>query len=497
MKIPFESEKFKLGFRPIQGKVIETILNSDKKVVVANLPTGTGKSLIGMVAGHYKNGNLSNACKNNQTLYVCTSKMLQEQLHDDFPEAVLLKGRANYTCNLYPLNSADTCDTKCEDYTRGEIACDYEDKKKEALKSKYTILNTSYYLNEANNVGRFSHRNSVIIDEADVFEDSLIDFISLELTDRVISKYSLSTPDKVTKLDAWKSWGEKALIRLAQYRYIGLDEEIRKEKIRVGRLAKKIRLLIDNIDETWLFEHKNKFSFKPLWLTRSILDSYLYHHANQFILMSATMMPKVILQSLFGLQSNEIDYIESDCPFPIENRQVEYLGVKRLKYGESEDEIYKEIERIINVHKHERGIIHAVSYSRAEQISKISKRMITHNSNDKLDKLRQFYSTSNAIFVSPSSERGLDLKDDLARFCIIPKIPYASLSDEMTKRRSYSGIFGNRWYKSLAAQSIVQMVGRGVRHENDYCRSYILDSALVDIVDYTPQYFKNSILCRI
>lgn len=496
--IPFTNKKF-TQFRDGQESIIRLILNSNKKVVVVNAPTGVGKSIIGMISGHYKNLNItSKAIKNHQTLYVCSSKMLQEQLHDDFSEAVLLKGRSNYQCNLYPRCTADECDEKCFEYTSNEIKCNYEDTKKRALSSKYTILNTFYYLTEINNVGRFSPRNSVIVDEADVFEDSLIDFISLEVTPRIIDKHDLGTPDKVTKLDSWKLWGEKALLKLSQYnQYYGTEEEIKKEKIRVSRLSKKVKLLITNIDDTWLFEHKNKFSFRPLWLTRSLLDSYLYRHANQLILMSATMMPSFIIQSLYGLNSTEIDYIEVNCPFPVQSRQIEYRGIKRLKYGESEDEIYREIEGIINNHKNERGIIHAVSYDRMNRIGSLSSRMITHDNTNKLDQLSRFYHTPNAIFVSPSSERGLDLKDDLARFCIIPKVPYASLSDELTKKRSYSGIFGSRWYKAMAAQSIIQMVGRGVRHKTDYCRSYILDSAFSDIVDLTPKYFRDAIVCKI
>lgn len=493
--IPFSSKKF-VGFRPGQEDIIKLILGSNKKVVVANLPTGLGKSILGMVSGHHKNNQVE--IKNKQTLYICSSKILQDQLHGDFSEAILLKGRANYQCNLYPKLTADECDEKCFDYTSGDIGCAYEDTKKRALVSKYTILNTSYYLTEVNNVGRFSPRNSVIVDEADVFEDSLIDFVSLEVTPRIIDKYDLGTPDKVTKLDSWKCWGESALVKLIKYnQFEGTDEEKKKEMVRVKRLVNKVKLLITNIDDTWLFEHKNKFSFRPLWLTRSLLDQYLYRHANQFILMSATMMPKFIIQSLYGLRQDEIDYIEVECPFPVENRQVEYRGVKRLKYGESEDEVYREIGSIINQHKNERGIIHSVSYDRMNKIASISNRMITHDSVNKLDQLSRFYRTPNAIFVSPSSERGLDLKDDLARFCIIPKVPYASLGDELTKKRSYSGLFGSRWYKSMAAQSIVQMVGRGVRHKTDHCKSYILDAAFSDIVDYTPKYFRDAIVCKI
>ena len=87
--ISFRSNKFKHGLRPVQDKLIRAVIDSNKKMVIVNAPTGVGKSLTGMMSGYYKNKNLSNPCKNNQTLYICTSKMLPDQLHHDFPEANL------------------------------------------------------------------------------------------------------------------------------------------------------------------------------------------------------------------------------------------------------------------------------------------------------------------------------------------------------------------------------------------------------------------------
>lgn len=486
--IPFRSEKFKSGFRNNQRAIVETILNSKKKVIVLNSPTGTGKSILGFCSGHYKNSI-------KQTLYVCSSKMLQDQLHNDFPEASLLKGRSNYTCNLNPNYNAGDCDAKCEEFESGEIDCDYEGEKRKALSSKYTILNTSYYLAEINNVGRFSKRNTVIIDEADGLEDSLVDYISLEVHPKVIQKYNLGQPEYVTKLDSWKAWGDQAISKLSRYnQFYGTDDEVRKERLRAKRLLAKTILLRNNINETWLFDHKDKFTFRPLWLTRDLVNTYFLNHANQFILMSATMPPEGIIQKLFGLSRVDMDYIETDCPFPIANRQIIYNPIKRLKYGEDEQDIYREIERIIQTHKYQKGIIHSVSYDRMNKIAQIDpKRMITHNSYNKNDQLKKFYQSTNGIFVSPSSERGLDLVGDLGRFAIWPKIPFPSLADKVISSRTYSKPFGDYWYKSITAQSVVQGCGRIVRNETDYGINYILDSAFESIVEFCPKYFRDAI----
>src|SRR5512137_2337882 len=79
-------------FRPGQEEAIHRIVDSDKKVIVVCAPTGSGKSLIGMIAGvmHKK------AC------YLCSGKQLQRQLKHDLSETMYMMGRSNFHCNQDP-----------------------------------------------------------------------------------------------------------------------------------------------------------------------------------------------------------------------------------------------------------------------------------------------------------------------------------------------------------------------------------------------------------
>ena len=81
-------EKFS-GYRKGQDKVISSILTEftrGKKVVLAELPTGAGKTLIGMsVYG----------LSADRMIYLCTTKTLQDQFMRDFPNAKKLMGRNN------------------------------------------------------------------------------------------------------------------------------------------------------------------------------------------------------------------------------------------------------------------------------------------------------------------------------------------------------------------------------------------------------------------
>jgi len=124
-------------FRKFQQEAIQYAVESDRKIVVLEASTGSGKSLIGLTAG----------AMGGKLIYLVHTKLLQNQITNDFPEAESLFGRNNYPCRRNE-------DVTCEDCTSTskqrcdfkKSGCLYETRKKEVLKAKYRILNYSYYL---------------------------------------------------------------------------------------------------------------------------------------------------------------------------------------------------------------------------------------------------------------------------------------------------------------------------------------------------------------
>ncbi|MEM4321380.1 MAG: helicase C-terminal domain-containing protein, partial [Candidatus Nitrosocaldus sp.] len=88
--------------------------------------------------------------------------------------------------------------------------------------------------------------------------------------------------------------------------------------------------------------------------------------------------------------------------------------------------------------------------------------------------LAEHASSKNSVLLSTNFWEGVDLRDDLCRFIIIPKVPYPDLSDLRNRTRLERG--DRIWYELRAIMKIIQGSGRGVRHENDHCTTYILDS---------------------
>jgi Rad3-related DNA helicase len=94
------------------------------------------------------------------------------------------------------------------------------------------------------------------------------------------------------------------------------------------------------------------------------------------------------------------------------------------------------------------------------------------------------------VLVSPSLTYGIDLKDSLARFQIIVKLPYMPLQDKRIKK-----LFDidPEWYENKMLNTLVQSCGRATRGANDYSVTYILDGLITKVVTRCkhklPQHF--------
>lgn len=194
--------------------------------------------------------------------------------------------------------------------------------------------------------------------------------------------------------------------------------------------------------------------------------------------------------------------IELNSSFCAKNRPVYLNPVVDMGYRTFEDELptlLAEISRLVDKHPDSKGIIHTVSYKLNKAVMGLNNpRFITHDSNNKDDTLSQFMQSENKIFVSPSSTRGVNLPDDLCRFIIIAKAPFHSLGDKLVSSRVHSsGGFGKFWYRAMCAQDIMQASGRGVRHQDDHCVTYVLDKQaeklIVDNQGLFPRYWLEAV----
>ena len=158
------------------------------------------------------------------------------------------------------------------------------------------------------------------------------------------------------------------------------------------------------------------------------------------------------------------------------------------------------IDKILDNHSHEKGIVHATSCRQAryvlEHISERNrKRLITTEGTFNRSLLLRIHGSNDAsVLISPSLYQGVDLKDDLSRFQIIVKVPYPDLSERRTQAKLQRD---REWYDWQTAMRPVQTHGRSIRSEADHAVTYVLDSNFMPFTDghkaLLPKYFLEAI----
>ncbi|MBA2858658.1 Rad3-related DNA helicase [Methanococcus maripaludis] len=205
-------------WRKYQQEKIEEILghiSNGKKIIVLNAPTGAGKSLYNISVGSI----LNSLNENNNAFVLTSTKMLQNQYSDEFPEVRVIKGRANYFCKswewLYNLRKKEDAKNRkiteeyrpktCEDCYKiakntkcnFEGVCEYKVAKKEALESTFACMNMAYFILAVPNeeVG-FENRTLCIIDEAHNIEDTLMNHYTIEITKKRVENLRKSLKEQ-------------------------------------------------------------------------------------------------------------------------------------------------------------------------------------------------------------------------------------------------------------------------------------------------------------
>ena len=472
-----------------QVKALNFLKQSKKRFLCLRAPTGSGKSLIGMEVF------------DPPMFYLCSSIELQEQLLRDYPELVLLKGRNNYPCVEGVFESVELCIKKstCP-------SCLYYKQKRKLLSSQFGVLNFHYFLNLMNFARpeeKKAERN-IVIDEADTVETTLIDFISFDFSFKRLERLELNIkkPDKKTVVESFQVWLERFKARLEKRmgeiksEIVRIEEKVKNDQKLLGYeqailkrwntykgLEWKVSFLSsqEDLKDNWVYYYDEKISLKPKWLNRELTDRFLFNHGKRFLLMSATLPSKPVLCGLFGLEPNEIDYMELESTWDVTKRPVLYIPKYSLTH-KTKKEVRKKIRNAVSEvleKEKERGLIHTVSYYLAEYLKGLSPRLIFHNNKDKKRQFQKFISTPGAVFVSPSSTRGIDLFNDRCRWIVLLKAPFPDLSDKQVSARLYgSGKFGRLWYQSETIQTIIQACGRANRHAEDWATIYLYDEQI-------------------
>lgn len=557
-------------FRPEQWhgiiEVVEALDDDSVKAVFLSAPTGTGKSLIAATVPQIIG---------QEFIYTCTTHVLQQQVEREFYYADVLKGRRNYPTFDDPALTADDCTKErttlpacpaCPGWTKtsawtGRVddetsqegfhchnchptwKCPYEQAKDKAANSRMAVLNTAYFLNEtATFKSRFKNWPLVIMDEADMLEQELMNHITVEITAATRKDLGVGMPVHVSKEESWVEWLETEVVPAIKAKLADLpvavnnllgkpDTKVLRARKKYERLLGDVRMLLkpppyprgeeppENDDlipaltSGWVMTgyetkkgdekqpHNQDVIFKPITV-RDYAYPYLWSRGHKFVLMSATIISPEQMAYDLGLEDHEWVLVDIPSSFPKERRPIvdrSKVSVTNKTITEAYPVLVEQLVEIMEQHPEERILVHSNSYKLTRELffegrrstANSPRRMYTYlNPQERNKALDDYLKNPRGVLIAPSFERGVDLHGDDCRVLVVAKVPYPYLGDKQISARLYgTGAAGRTWYSVETIRSICQMTGRGMRSKDDAVITYILDGQFADIYWRNPRLF--------
>jgi len=519
-------------------KGVERAFNNGKKFVICCAPTGTGKSFLAKTLSGLSSS-ATERFKHNITTYsaykqdfagnyinevdclsqppfgtfaLTITKSLQDQYLGLFPDTDILKGKTNYLCDIDNNFDVETAPcvlvSKIKDECWEKNRCPYYNARNNALLSKFAVLNYKMFMSLPSHVKR---KNFIICDEASELEDELIKRFSAEITYDKLRNYGVECRTLITddrsKIRAWMydllfniSEQINALINRANKKHRTLSQP---EKIKMQYL-KTVHNSLTTVDGLWrdveyiVDKDTKKVTLTPLKADK--LTKFIFDYADNVLLMSATIIDHKNFAKTLGIKDYE--YVEVDSDFDPQKSPIYVSSKHKLNYKNLTNvlpQICDQIKVIAEHHKTEKGIIHTHS----NEITKFIKTKLNSNTrflfrdeiSNNEDILKEHYDTTQpSVLVSPSLAFGVDLKDHLARFQIIVKMPYPSLSCKRIKKMFETD---KSWYENKMLNALVQACGRATRSKNDFSTTYILDGNAVNVLKRTKDKLPKAFIDRI
>ena len=447
-----------------------------------------------------------------------SQKILQDQYASEFGDIGLadLRGAANYRCGEHEANCEvgsvmnKLSGTVCEN-------CPYRNAKTVFQASPKGITNFSYYLTDAMYKRQLPKRKLLIIDEAHNTENVLIAFSEIGISASRLEELDIKLPTKpLTAIPETKQWIEQIVLPAADIYGIKLKQEIAeaqqehgslmtllKKEMNLSSFKSNLAKFLESPSEMWFINQTDGLGIKPL-RGDVFSEELLFSRAEKIIFMSATILdPRTFVRNL-GIPVKDCGYMSLPSEFPQENRRIIFTPAGSMSYKNYDitlPKLLNKIERILEKHKMEKGIIHCQSFKLMNHIqqglrrSPHYSRLIAHDTQSRASAVeRHMTSPLPTVLLSPSMTEGLDLRGDLSRFQVVAKVPFASLADPYVKKRME---LDKGWYQWNTALTLVQGLGRSIRSKDDYARSYIIDQDfqmfLKTCNDILPEWWLESI----
>ena len=540
-----EGFQFREGQREVIKAICNHYIEDPQGTIILDAPTGSGKSLIAMWSSHIlkemgKRGYLVTSDLMLQDQYEEDFKRLKL----NWPS---IRGVDNYTCDVNDLPfSLGDCKMKGMGYEQAEKlkcwgTCGYLQGRRRAKELPVALFNYSYYLIQRNYVEDkmeeqdrevpFPIRDFVFFDEAHKVDSIVqghfsprIDIGTPKLfkeVNKFIQKHGLQTSwvsdnrieDIVDRL--MREDDHQELMRhISEFR--GIAKIYRKARTAALKVS-KLQYRTGDVPKEWQSFFGRMDRLKDIWCKFDDYHDIIKELGNdaividrketevRFLCLEEAMMIDKFLQKKSGFKvfmsatlgdirsfakhtsMGAAKVIRMNNNFDYKKSPIIFVNRHKLSFREREinlPHVVKTLDKILDKHKGQSGIIHCGSYQFMKEInarSKHSFNLITYDmAKERGGAIDHFNRTEGKVLVGPSLLEGLDLKDDKSRFQIFFKVPYPSLGDPLVKAKmqTFPG-----WYDWKTGIAIQQGTGRSIRSKDDWAVTYILDGCFRSLIN--------------
>lgn len=378
-------------------------------------------------------------------------------------------------------------------------------KREDFIKDKNIFDNSKYRINDIYDMDKIKHEINLLFDMFDVLQDKpdkVMDILTMYYNILIIvSRLSVSITDDIANKDSSDFEHEKSATKLTKT--LNWLETYKSSFATFMHAVSSIEYLLMEVttdEETRLKTFSLKCAKEDYLCWKYLLD-----HADYKVMTSATVGLHTSFDENIGIKYTEqkTSYlIKLPSTFNYDKSPIYYIPKYKMNYANKSASLPKITEMAAKIIAANdcRGIIHTGSYENARYFynnmpKELRKRLLLYgNSRQKEEIIDEFKYSKNKVLVGPTLMEGIDLPNDLCRFIILMKVPYPNIKGKLVKKKIE--LFPN-WYNSTTSNSIIQSIGRGVRNENDYCTTYILDGCFSALYEQTKAQYPQNIKDRI
>ena len=490
MKLDFSDFDGLHSPREAQKRILDSIDKhlDDCDILIIQAPCGVGKS--GLVRAVQKAVSklpkklVKGVPVSQRGIAITPDNLLVGQYEETYKDLNKFVGSTNYKCSdtLYDTcGSKKTAEGKCWKPCKN---CPYADaRNKFRTKTQDTVSNTQSFALSLKHKGAPDYE-VVVIDEADYALSFLRNLAGISVSEDIVK----AKPEDLVSVESVIQF----LARVQKYYNNKLSVATDpKKKVGFERKLEHIDFVVELVENhhqryAWFIEeskltNKSYFKIEPVILPSSALKRIM--GKRKTILLSATIFPSHVEEIVGDKVKTKL--ISADSPFEDWRQQIVYrrfpggldyqTPVKKVC-----EKIAKDIEEFGVKGKETPTLIH-VAYSQRTEYVKHLKHLgieaITHDKDDKIQVLEE-WKKSGGVLVGAGMSTGIDLKDDLVRLQIIPRIVKGT-GEVLEKYRALP----NGWNKDSLriAGGVLQTIGRGCRNPNDFCVTLCYDTYFLQL----------------